>query len=209
MRLTLSPPTTETIESADRTLTTLLSLPTRPPPFLDTSLPDGHRPSPSHRRRHPPRRPSDLCRPSLRLPLQRAHRTRTRTPSRRLSSPPSTRTRPKVVHHLRANTPSFSNPVKGSPSGSLVISADNTIPNNKFSVGLSVGGSPAFVMSAGPNLVHKFAPTPTYFIAAGSEIKVGTILDVTTVNPTQQVIFPDNVYSLSYALGTDNRWTII
>jgi rhizosphere induced protein len=108
-----------------------------------------------------------------------------------------------------ANTPSFSNPVKGSPSGSLVISADNTIPNNKFSVGLSVGGSPAFVMSAGPNLVHKFAPTPTYFIAAGSEIKVGTILDVTTVNPTQQVTFPDNVYSLSYALGTDNRWTII
>lgn len=107
------------------------------------------------------------------------------------------------------NTPSFSTPAKGSPSGSLVISADGSIPNNKFSVGLSVGGSPAFVMKAGPNLVHQFTPTPTYYIAAGSEIKVGTILDVTTVNPTQQVIFPDNVYKLSYALGTDNRWVAI
>lgn len=105
-----------------------------------------------------------------------------------------------------ANTPSFSTPAKGSPSGSLVITADNSVPNKKFTVGMSVGGSAAFVMEAGPNLTHHFTPTPTYYIAAGFEVKVGTVLDVTTVNPTQQVIFPDNIYALSYALGTDNRW---
>jgi hypothetical protein len=104
------------------------------------------------------------------------------------------------------NTPSFSSQAKGNPAGSLVISSDESVPNKRFSVGMSMSGAGTFVTEAGPNLTHTFTPTPTYYIAAGTDVRVGTILDITTVNPNQQVIFPDNIYALSYELGTDNKW---
>lgn len=106
------------------------------------------------------------------------------------------------------NTPTLSMPTSGHPSGSLVISDAANVPNNVFTVGISMSGAGTFVTPAGPNLTHTFTPTPTYWIAAGTDVKVGTILDITTVNQNIEVQFPVNTYALTYTLGQDNKWVV-
>jgi hypothetical protein len=102
--------------------------------------------------------------------------------------------------------PNLSVPVAGNPQGSLVISDASNVPNNTFSVGISMGSAGTFVTNAGPNLLHTFTPTPTYWVAAGSNVQVGTILDITTVTQNLQVIFPVNVYTVTYSLNQSNQW---
>lgn len=102
--------------------------------------------------------------------------------------------------------PNLSAPTKGNPQGSLVIKDAPNVPNNKFAVGISMSGAGTFVTSAGPNLTHVLTPTPTYWIAAGTDVKVGTILDITTVTQNLQAIFPANVISLIYSLDETNTW---
>lgn len=102
--------------------------------------------------------------------------------------------------------PNLSSPKPGQPQGSLIISDAANVPSNEFSVGVSMSGAGTFVTNAGPNLTHTFTPTPTYWIAAGSNVQVGTVMDITTVNQNTQVIFPPNVYSLTYALNSSNQW---
>lgn len=104
------------------------------------------------------------------------------------------------------DTPDFSQPTTGNPSGSLVITDSSNVPNKMFTVGISMGGSGTFVTAAGPNLTHTFTPTPTYWIAAGTNVQVGTILDITTINQNKMIEFPVNTYGLTYSLGQDNIW---
>jgi hypothetical protein len=96
--------------------------------------------------------------------------------------------------------------VSGPPQGSLVINDASSVPSNTYSVGIGMGEAGTFVTPAGPNLLHTFTPTPTYWIAAGTDVKIGTILDITTVTQNLQVIFPINVYAVSYTLGANNKW---
>lgn len=102
--------------------------------------------------------------------------------------------------------PNLSAPIPGQPQGSLIISDAANVPSNEFSVGVSMSGAGTFVTNAGPNLTHTFTPTPTYWIAAGTNVQVGTVMDITTVNQNTQVIFPPNVYSLTYNLNQSNQW---
>jgi rhizosphere induced protein len=102
--------------------------------------------------------------------------------------------------------PFLSTPVAGPPQGSLVINNTAAVPNNTFSVGIGMGDAGTFVTAAGANLKSTFTPTPTYWIAAGTNVQVGTILDITTVTQNAQVIFPVNVYSADYTLSTLNTW---
>ena len=69
-----------------------------------------------------------------------------------------------------------------------------------------MGDAGTFVTAAGPSLLHTFTPTPTYWIAAGTDVKIGTILDITTVTQNLQVIFPIGVNDASYTLGANNQW---
>lgn len=103
--------------------------------------------------------------------------------------------------------PHLTMPVAGPPAGSLVIGDGSTVPNNTFSVGIGMGDAGTFVTAAGPNLTHTFTPTPTYWIAAGTNVQIGTILNITTITQNLQVIFPVNVYDLTFALNTSNQWT--
>lgn len=105
------------------------------------------------------------------------------------------------------NMPTLSQPSTGNPSGSLVISDSSTVPNGSFMVGITMSGTGTHVTQAGPNLVHTFTPTPTYWIAAGTNIQEGTILDITTVNQNMEVVFPVNTYDLTYELGQNNIWS--
>ncbi len=103
--------------------------------------------------------------------------------------------------------PNLSAPVAGQPQGSLVINDAASVPSNTYSVGIGMGSAGTFVTSAGPSLKHTFTPTPTYWIAAGTNVQVGTILDITTVTQNLQVQFPINVYAVTCTLGPNNQWT--
>ncbi|MGY2169107.1 hypothetical protein [Pseudomonas gingeri] len=106
------------------------------------------------------------------------------------------------------NTPRFEAALTGNPAGSLVISTDQTVPNQVFSVGISMSGAGTFVTQAGPNLTSVFTPpsTPRYWVAAGTGVHAGTVLDATDVNQSFEVIFPVNVYEVALSLGMDNVW---
>jgi hypothetical protein len=107
------------------------------------------------------------------------------------------------------DAPGLSTPRLGEPKGSLVISDADNVPNNTFSVGISMSSAGTFVTNAGANLTHIFTPTPTYWIAAGINVKVGTVLDYTAVTRHKQVIFPSHTYALTYSLNQSNQWELV
>lgn len=105
------------------------------------------------------------------------------------------------------NKPSLNNPVRGNHSGALTIRSHSDVPDKSVAVGMSLSGSATFITATGPNLTHVFTPTPTYWIAAGTEVQAGTILDITAIKQNAKVVFPANSHSLTYSLGPDNQWT--
>jgi len=102
--------------------------------------------------------------------------------------------------------PNLSAAVKAPPSGSLVINDADDVPNNTFSVGIGMSGTGTYVVQAGPNLKHQFTPTPSYWIAAGTDVKVGTVLDIQTVTRTIEAKFPVNVFAQTWTLNESNTW---
>jgi len=105
------------------------------------------------------------------------------------------------------NKPSLNNPVRGNHPGALTISSHSNVPDKSVAVGMSLSGSATFITATGPNLAHVFTPTPIYWIAAGTEVQAGTVLDISAVKQNAKVVFPTNCHSLSYSLGPDNQWT--
>jgi hypothetical protein len=104
--------------------------------------------------------------------------------------------------------PNLSTPVKESPSGSLIIKDADDVPNNKFSVGIGMSGTGTYAVQAGTGLRHTFTPTPSYWVAAGTNVQIGTVLNIQTVTQTAEAKFPSAVYSLVGTLGENNKWKI-
>lgn len=104
--------------------------------------------------------------------------------------------------------PGLSTPVQAPPEGSLVIKDANDVPNNKFSVGIGMSGTGTYAVQAGTNLKHQFTPTPSYWVGAGIDLQIGTVLSIQTSNPTKEVKFPPAVFSMEATIGEDNLWTI-
>ena len=104
--------------------------------------------------------------------------------------------------------PGLSDAFKGGDQGTLCIEDGEYVPPDTFSVGIGMSGNGTFVDQAGPNLTHLFTPTPNYWVAAGREVKIGTVLDIQTVTKTDQVIFDHNVYSMKATLTQSNEWEI-
>ncbi|RKH07900.1 protein rhiA [Corallococcus carmarthensis] len=96
----------------------------------------------------------------------------------------------------------------GGGLGTLTIYDQSDVPNSQFSVGIGMGDAGTFATQAGTNLKHVFTPTPSYWVAAGIDQKVGTVLDIQTVTQTAPIIYPANVYSLTATLQNDNTWTV-
>jgi rhizosphere induced protein len=103
--------------------------------------------------------------------------------------------------------PNLSPAVTAPPAGSLVINDARDVPNSTYSVGIGMSGAGTFVVQAGTNLKHQFTPTPTYWIAAGTDVQVGTVLDIQTITTTAQVQFPPNVFSITRTLNAQNQWS--
>ncbi|UFW88381.1 protein rhiA [Bradyrhizobium barranii] len=104
--------------------------------------------------------------------------------------------------------PGLSQPVQAPPSGSLVVKDADNVPNNKFSVGLGMSGTGTYCVQAGTNLTHTFTPTPSYWVAAGTNLKIGTVLSINTITQTAEAKFPSAVYSLDCVLQDNNEWDI-
>lgn len=102
--------------------------------------------------------------------------------------------------------PGLSPVTKAPPSGSLVINDADDVPNNTYSVGIGMSGTGTFVVQAGTSLKHQFTPTPSYWIAAGTNVNVGTVLNIQTVNQTKEVKFPANVFTKTMTLNERNEW---
>jgi hypothetical protein len=105
--------------------------------------------------------------------------------------------------------PNLSDAKPGQPPGSLVIKDAPNVPNASFSVGIGMSGTGTYVVQAGANLTHLFTPTPSYWVAAGTGIQVGTVLDIKTVTQTAEAKFPTNVFKRIGTLGEDNTWSFV
>ncbi len=104
--------------------------------------------------------------------------------------------------------PGLSDPIKGGPSGSLVINDASNVPNNRFSVGIGMSGTGTYVTQAGTNLKHLFTPTPSYWIAAGTNTKIGTVLNIDTITQNTEAKFDPAVFDLNCVLNKNNTWEI-
>jgi len=116
-----------------------------------------------------------------------------------------------------ANTTNFSNDpgpnlsaaASGQPQGSLVIKDAANVPDETYSVGIGMSGTGTYVVQAGANLTHLFTPTPSYWVAAGTGVKVGRVLDIKTVTQTAEAMFPNNQFKRIGTLGQDNTWSFV
>jgi hypothetical protein len=93
------------------------------------------------------------------------------------------------------------------PAGTLGIYTGSHIPNKEVSTGIGLGGSPALVVSAAPNMGYTFTPKISYFIAYGSFTK-GEVLDLNAMTCIQEIAFPFNVYDVGVTLNEDNTWSV-
>ena len=109
--------------------------------------------------------------------------------------------------------PGLLEPTKGHKpahkSGTLYIADDKDVPVDTFSVGIGMNDAGTFVEKAEPSLPHKFTPKPSYWVAAGEDVEVGSVLDTELLGMiTTEVVFPLNVFSMKATLEKDNTWTI-
>ena len=102
--------------------------------------------------------------------------------------------------------PHFSPAGTASPPGSFTISI-GSIPGDTFSVGIGMGDSSTFVLPAASNFNYAIAPMSVLWIAAGTNVQAGTILDASAVKQNFQVTFPPNVFEVTCTLDKNNKWS--
>ncbi|KRR23835.1 hypothetical protein CQ14_22645 [Bradyrhizobium lablabi] len=103
--------------------------------------------------------------------------------------------------------PHFTTPEKGQSPGSLTIKAGSTVPADTFSIGIGMSDSATYVLPAVPNRIYMIKPSPTIWIAAGTDVEVGMIIDTSAVKQNFHVIFPPNVFEVTCTLDKNNKWS--
>lgn len=98
-------------------------------------------------------------------------------------------------------------PDPGAEQGSLYVVQDGTIPDNTVSVGIGMSGAGTYAVQGLPNILLDFTPTPVYWITAGT-FTSGQVLNLQEITNPGPVVFPDDVYSMTATLGSNNLWTI-
>lgn len=103
--------------------------------------------------------------------------------------------------------PGLTDPTKGGSPGTLVIHDEFEVPNLTYAVGIGMSGAGTHVVQAGADLTHHFTPTPNYWVAAGANVKIGTILDITTVTKAAEAKFGSDVFNIVATLDDQNQWS--
>lgn len=101
----------------------------------------------------------------------------------------------------------FSEPTKGEQPGSILISAEPTVPVNTAEVGLALAGNPAFLVKALPNLNYTFTPKPTYWLVFGETNETGPV-DASAYSNAVAINFPANIFSLTAIIQPDGTITV-
>lgn len=106
----------------------------------------------------------------------------------------------------QSGAPTFGQPTSAGTQGSLTIVEDGSVVPNTLAVGIGMAGFGTFVVQAQPNVSAIFTPTPTYWLAFGSQKQQGVVLE-TQVGNNIEIVFPENVYTLYATLSQKNIWT--
>lgn len=105
------------------------------------------------------------------------------------------------------NTPTFCCTDSSTFEG-FEINIRNNIPQNTFGIGIGMSNEATFLEQAFPSHTAKFSYNSSIWIAFGNSIKKGMILPSTCKDPTYEVTFPKNVYSISLNY-TDEGFTAL
>jgi rhizosphere induced protein len=108
---------------------------------------------------------------------------------------------------LNNGAPQLSIPVAGGQAGSLTINQAANVPNGTFSTGIGMSGHGTFVQQALANTGQVYTPTPKYWIAAATQMQMGTVL-AQTISQAQEFDFDPNVFTVNASLGQNNKWVI-
>jgi hypothetical protein len=103
--------------------------------------------------------------------------------------------------------PSFSDMTSNGPKGALTVNLANTVPMNTYSVGIGMSGAAAFALQAQPKATASFNANPTYWLAFGSQVQAGMVLEPFEQNCIQ-LTFPPNVSTLYATLNEDGMWMV-
>ena len=107
----------------------------------------------------------------------------------------------------------FGTPQASTPSGSLIVVEDATVPAlNSAVVGITMGGAPGFGTPAAPNRTAVFTPASTsalsYCITFGSyTFQVGDVITPLTLNPAGLVTFTGTSV-MTAVLDATNSWKV-
>jgi hypothetical protein len=98
----------------------------------------------------------------------------------------------------------------GNPQlGNIYVNEISTLPDQGVgTIGLAIGGSPAYAAPAAPNRLEVFTPHPNYWITAGT-FEAGVALDVEEISSySQNLPYPSGVTELWIEFGRDRTWSV-
>jgi len=115
-----------------------------------------------------------------------------------------------TTFNIEDNTPEFSEPTAGGPTGVFSIMGGPDIPNLVFSTGIGMSGFATFMKQAYINVNQEFNPDgAAYWIGASTAlIQTTEILTQGSVSNTATFQFSPNTFQLTATLGEDNQWSI-
>jgi hypothetical protein len=112
-----------------------------------------------------------------------------------------------VTYTTRRGLATFASQTDGVNPGSLYIRQDRRVQADKSSVGIAIAGSPAYTVSAQPNIDVIFTPTPEYWITFG-KFEQGQPLDLAEITNAAPVSFAANCQAMTARLSADNLWSV-
>jgi hypothetical protein len=103
---------------------------------------------------------------------------------------------------------------ESAPRGQLLVQGDRSlIATAPPCVGLGMDGGAILTVTAGPNITTVFTPAReaqlSYWITFGAYgLRANAALQPTLLNPPARIRFPDQVYTMTATLNTQNEWTV-
>ncbi len=101
----------------------------------------------------------------------------------------------------------FENQTQGSQAGTLYIVEDQTIPADTASVGIGMAEKATFLTQAQPNVTLGFSPNPQIWLVFGDYLD-GEVLNVSAMANPVQIVYGNNIYSMTAILNADNTWAV-
>ena len=108
----------------------------------------------------------------------------------------------------------FTNENNSSPAGTLTIRQSGSVPIQSAAVGINMqiqgpgAGPGTFVTQAQPNIDTPLTPHPSYWVAAGSNISPGQVLETRNMLNSAEVVFPPNIFEMYATLAASGSWQI-